>query len=55
MTISAAMAAAIALEAAIKIIVALRKANLVTEEQYEAAVKDAERRQDAVVDKIRDS
>jgi len=50
-----AMAATIAIEAAIKIIAAYKKAGLVTQEYLDSAIKIAEEKQNAVVDRIRES
>ena len=55
MTVSPAMAASIAIEAAIRIIAAYKKAGLVTQEYLDQAIEDAEKRQDDVVDKIKNS
>ena len=51
--VTPAIAASIAIEAAIRIIAAYKKAGLVTQEYLDSAIKDAEDRQDAVVERIK--
>ena len=53
--ISPAIAASIAIEAAIRIIAAYKRAGLVSQEYLDKAIADAEARQDDVVSRIKDS